>query len=163
MYCPEDGRHIPLPNEIMSSFTIEYPPCTWCGTTYMYDAEAGAYQVKERGAGRPKQNPMEAAQAKDTLNLHREYLRSKAPDTLVGNIVDAMEKRALLEGQCTYYMGTYVVARETLVTAGLTCERDPGYHGAPPNPRLRWVSFMGDEYEFVTRQEAIKILLAERS
>ena len=82
--------------------------------------------------------------------------------------MDTIEATARIKGECTYYLGTYAVARNTIVHAGLTCSVLPYEEVAamkvvPDSGHLRWKSFMGDDWEELTRQQAIEVLIAERS
>lgn len=175
MYCPEDGTQIPVAYRLLRGNNVEYPPCPECGVIWVCDGKEGCYRtLGDKGTPRSYMVQNEAYMAEpepgellEALNLgavgaHRHNM---GKDALVAQIVDTMEKKALEEGQCTYYTGTFAVARETLATAGLTCERvnDRDRHGLPPDLMLRWVAFFGDDWEYLTKKEAIQHLLAERS
>ena len=84
-------------------------------------------------------------------------------DTLVANIVDAMERMARNEGKSTYYTGTYIINPHTLANAGLTCEMMDVLHHLDYPDRLRWTAFVGIDEEVISRKEAIQYLLNERS
>lgn len=167
MFCPEDGT----PISPVRLAPLTYPPCPLCEVTWEYNGEEGSYRVQEpevagvdtAGGGPGSASGPYTFAPEAILEMVGGAQRHLGVEALVVNIIDTMEKRALELGQFTYYTGTFAVARETLATAGLTCERDPGWRGNPPDPRLRWIAFFGDDWEYLSRESAIKHLLAERS
>jgi hypothetical protein len=149
MFCPEDGTQLGP----VSAAGI-YPPCPKCEVTWCYNGENGVYEVWD---GQVQNNFGKVLQEEGKKR------QDQGITVLVANLIDAMKEKARSMGQFTYYTGTYIVARDTIVNAGITCELDPSWRGAPPDRNVRWVSFFGDDWEYLQEREVIQMLLDERS
>jgi hypothetical protein len=174
MFCPEDGTQLGP----VSAAGI-YPPCPRCEVTWCYDGENGRYEVwdgdmPDSPASRNQRTNAAAARPHlfgpddihDMMEEAGKRRRELGVEKMVALIIDAMIAQAREVGQCTYYTGSFAVARETVVSAGLTCEIDPDWRAKarqPSPPPVRWIAFFGDDWEIIGQIEATKHLLAERS
>ena len=44
MFCPEDGTEVTMTHS--DAVFAFYPPCSECGTEWLYNGERGCYEVK---------------------------------------------------------------------------------------------------------------------
>jgi len=119
MYCPRDGIELHRYGTRTTSGIDQYLPCRGCAVTWMRDGDRYHPLASDGELDETLDQALKEAGAD-----HRRL----GIDTLVADIVDAMEKQAAGEGRSTYYTGTYAVARDTIVHAGLTVCRGPQYH-----------------------------------
>ena len=153
MFCPDDGESLGP-----KSAGGDHAPCRKCGVSWQWNSEdsyLGAVTFASLNT------------VADALKQAGTEHHALGIDALVGSIIEALEKEARDKGQSTYYTGTYAVGIRNygLIHAGLTCECIRGSVEVFPfsSNSLRWTSFMGNDWEAITRIQAMDVLIAESS
>lgn len=149
MYCPEDGRHIPCPDFESVTSIMEYPPCSWCGTTYVYDGAEGCYRVQEKGHG-PTQNPI-SSPTEDLFEALGRERRQMGEDALVHHLLDTLKDEAHSAGTSTYLLS--IAGGE--VTHKLEVRKHVGRD-------YSYVEYEGDHWLPITRDRALQVLAERR-